>query len=118
MLTLQAPTPQNGKTYSNILSVFGHFVGLSLKGLMQTLFIIMSHILCILEHFQSSSILEIPDRCNIRPKLKDCVSAPFPATIYFFLHNVKYAHLFFSRVKVAPRIEEINNFHEVNNYFV
>ena len=34
-LTLQAPTPQNGQTYSNnsSVSVFDHFVRLALKGL-------------------------------------------------------------------------------------
>ena len=34
MLTLKAPTPQNGQTcLSNCSSVFHHFVGLALKGL-------------------------------------------------------------------------------------
>ena len=34
VLTLKAPTPQNGQTYlSNCLSVFHHFVGLALKEL-------------------------------------------------------------------------------------
>ena len=43
-LTFQAPTPQNGQTYSKnlpafaneLLNVFDHFVGLVLKGLMET----------------------------------------------------------------------------------
>ena len=32
-LTLQAPTPQNGQTLADELSMFARFVGLALKGL-------------------------------------------------------------------------------------